>query len=56
MSLLVHCDRCPDELLQPGGLLLGPPDAEGRCEKLHLCISCWAIIRKQVLGVVMEDD
>ena len=36
----VHCDSCLSELTEPGGILLGPPDADGKVSKIHLCVEC----------------
>lgn len=39
--LEVHCSRCTRRLTEPGGLLFGPPQGD-RCEKRHLCATCYA--------------
>lgn len=38
---LPDCSFCGAPQEAPGGLLFGPPDAEGRCQKLHACLDCW---------------
>jgi hypothetical protein len=38
------CDRCGNELDDFGGILLSPPDAEGKVDKLHLCKDCYSAI------------
>lgn len=44
----ITCDRCPEPLEEPGGLLFGPPSVQrGReVEKLHLCRSCYFDVRE----------
>jgi hypothetical protein len=44
MSLVIHCDRCGNELNQFGGLLFSPPGSDGRPEKRHLCVDCYAVV------------
>ena len=34
--------KCGKELTETGGLLLSPPDADGRVIKTHLCRECYA--------------
>jgi len=35
------CHYCGAELLEPGGLVLSPPDEDNRCERLHVCAECY---------------
>jgi hypothetical protein len=37
----ITCDLCGGRMEEPGALVFGPPDAEERCEKFHVCYSCW---------------
>lgn len=56
MSIQPICDRCQEELVEPGGLVFSPPGFPwGMVEKFHLCKTCWFVIRKSILGVVMAD-
>jgi hypothetical protein len=48
MAIRPTCDRCGTELEAFGGILLGPPEADGRAEKLHLCPACYGVIRKEL--------
>lgn len=41
MAIQVYC-VCGRELVEPGGLLLSPPDDDGRCRKRHLCDVCYS--------------
>lgn len=46
--LELRCDRCGDELNQPGALLFSPPRDDGwLVEKYHLCVECYAKIAAQ---------
>ena len=47
-----HCDRCGRELDEPGAILLGPPDAEQKVLKHHLCQECYEVIADRDLGRV----
>lgn len=35
------CDRCQEELVEFGAILLSPPDSHENVRKFHLCISCF---------------
>lgn len=37
----VDCFFCDRELTEPGGILLGPPNTLGLCEKAHICVDCY---------------
>ena len=42
--LKIACDKCKDELTEPGGLAFGPPHTtavEALAVKYHLCRKCW---------------
>jgi hypothetical protein len=51
MAIAPRCDvvSCGRELLEFGALLLGPPDNEGFVKKYHLCVDCYATLRKERL-------
>ncbi len=45
--IAVDCVMCEEELEQPGGLLISPPEGKGkdvRYRKLHICRDCFVII------------
>ena len=37
----VICYKCKNELSEQGGILLSPPDKEGRVYKSHICKDCF---------------
>jgi len=49
--IVVHCAKCGTELEQRGALLIGPPDADDKCKKEHLCTKCYGIVKLKVGGV-----
>ncbi len=44
MALSPKCDKCTDELVDFGGILLSPPNENDMVRKYHLCKSCYAEI------------
>ena len=47
----VECDRCGDELDEPGALLFGPPVGcfgQEEVAKLHLCILCADVVLDEI--------
>jgi hypothetical protein len=36
-----RCDKCDEQLEEPGGLGFGPPGHAGFAQKFHLCVKCW---------------
>lgn len=46
----IICDRCAQELIEPGALVYSPP-IDGFCRKLYLCATCyvkvWKVIKKE---------
>jgi hypothetical protein len=36
-----NCFICKEELEEFGGILLSPPDHDGKVEKKHICIKCY---------------
>lgn len=41
MSISPKCDKCNKELVEFGGILLGPPNEEEMVDKKHLCTACY---------------
>jgi hypothetical protein len=41
MAIAPTCDRCGNELLEYGAILLGPPNSEDMARKMHLCVGCY---------------
>lgn len=41
MAINPICDKCQKELTSYGGILLSPPDSEGKVKKYHLCTGCY---------------
>jgi hypothetical protein len=44
MAIAPECDFCGNELVEFGGLLFSPPDADGRVDKQHVCVECYGRI------------
>lgn len=38
------CSGCGEYLDHPGALLFSPPDEDGKCDKLHVCRDCFALV------------
>ena len=43
-GLLIACDVCAEVLTEPGALVFGPPDSEGRTQKKHVCVRCLPVL------------
>ena len=41
VGIIVNCKLCRQQLMEPGAIVLSPPDKSGNCIKLHLCVDCW---------------
>lgn len=41
VSIQVNCNRCGDELDDPGALVFGPPLWGIKVQKRHVCMKCW---------------
>ncbi len=54
MAIKPVCDKCKKELTAFGGILLSPPDAQNKVEKLHLCVSCYQAIRSEIPVAVRQ--
>ncbi len=46
MAISPKCSKCSNELDEPGGILLSPPDNENKAKKYHLCVQCFNKIIK----------
>lgn len=47
--LKLDCDKCGEELGDPGGLAFGPPHSTGVeavAVKYHLCLECWKLFMR----------
>lgn len=42
---LPDCDICEQVQVALGAVAFGPPDENGRCEKLHVCVKCWKKVK-----------
>ena len=40
--MVVRCNWCLAILTEPGALVFTPPDEVGRCNKIHVCVGCYA--------------
>lgn len=49
MAIKPTCDKCGNELLEFGGILLSPPDKENKVVKFHLCKNCYADFEKELM-------
>lgn len=41
MAIKPKCDKCGDELVEFGAILLSPPDEESTVKKFHICKKCY---------------
>lgn len=55
MSIRPTCDRCGLELADFGGILLSPPDNQGRVQKYHLCQQCYRMIEEELRKASLHD-
>ena len=44
MAIKPICDKCRQELVDFGAILLSPPDTENNVKKYHLCQDCFTNI------------
>jgi hypothetical protein len=44
-----RCNSCAAELDEFGGILLSPPDKDGKCKKFHLCTECYVEIAEDLI-------
>jgi hypothetical protein len=49
MAIKPICDKCKEELVDYGGILLSPPDAGNKVTKFHLCKGCYGEIENEIL-------
>lgn len=56
--LKLKCNKCGQELNQPGALVFSPPKenlwAKGLVEKHHLCWRCWEILLCWLISPTMR--
>lgn len=50
MAITPKCDKCKEELIDFGGILLSPPNAENMVRKFHLCNVCYKEIAQELEG------
>jgi len=48
MAIKPVCDKCKKELKDFGGILLSPPDKDGKVKKFHLCNKCYKNITQSL--------
>jgi len=49
MAIKPRCSICKRELFEPGAIVLGPPDKEGKVKKYHVCKEpCWSLMEQIV--------
>jgi|GEM_PF-1113961 len=48
MSIKPKCDKCQNELLDFGGILLSPPSMDSKVVKYHLCQECCAEVESKL--------
>lgn len=48
MAIKPLCDKCRSELKDFGGILLSPPDKEGKVKKFHICVECYTKMEKDL--------
>lgn len=41
MAISPKCDKCGQELIEFGAILLSPPDAQNMVKKFHVCVACY---------------
>lgn len=41
MAIKPKCCKCNKELTEYGGLLISPPDNDGKVDKKHICVKCY---------------
>lgn len=51
MSITPHCDKCKQELIDFGGILLSPPEGV-MVKKFHLCKKCYAELAQGIDEVI----
>jgi hypothetical protein len=56
VSIAIFCERCHIELIEPGALLLSPPDDQWHVQKSHLCVTCWPTFVRQGLADAQSSE
>lgn len=49
MAIYIKCYKCGDDLDEPGGILLGPPEPAFIVKKYHLCGDCYDSVLEWIL-------
>lgn len=47
MAIQPKCDKCNEELVEFGAILLSPPDNNNMVLKYHLCVQCFNSIEAE---------
>ena len=47
--LLPDCDFCKKHQKELGALLFSPPDTNGMCKKIYICIDCWKVLNSKYI-------
>jgi hypothetical protein len=52
MALKFRCimKNCRKPILNPGGLIFGPPDENDKAEKSHICADCYEKLKKSLFA------
>lgn len=48
MAIQPKCDKCNEELVEFGAILLSPPDEKNMVKKFHICKSCYSNIEQDL--------
>ena len=48
MAIQPKCDKCKEEIVEFGAILLSPPNSEDKVHKYHLCIKCFDSIESEI--------
>jgi len=56
MSIKPICDRCQEELVDFGAILLSPPDSENTVRKFHLCTVCYDFFLDEIPATLTEKS
>lgn len=48
MAITPKCDKCREELIEFGAILLSLPDENNTVRKFHICKSCYEQMREEL--------
>lgn len=48
MAITPKCDKCGEELVELGAILLSPPNTASEVKKYHLCVNCYTEIEQEL--------